>query len=82
MNQRQKQVNEVLTGATARLTPQEKQLLDSLHITKEDVKKHGGIITINASDEDKQLAESICSKLGIAPERYVNVQVNKYDAEL
>ncbi len=81
MNQRTKRINEVLTGATARLTSEEKQLLDSLHITKEDVKKHGGIITVNADDQTMQLCESICKKLGIDPERYVNVRLSKYDAK-
>ncbi len=81
MNQRQKKVNEALAGAPGRLTAEETQVLENLSLTTDSVKQHGGIITINADDQTMQLCESICKKLGIDPERCVNVRVNKYDAQ-
>ncbi len=83
MNARTKQINEALTGqASGKLTTEETQLLENLSLTAEDVKKHGGMITVNADDQMMLLCESICSKLGIAPEKYVNIRLSKHDAQL
>ncbi len=83
MNQRTKRINEVITGqASGKLTTEETQLLENLSLTTDDVKRHGGIITINADDQTMQLCESICNKLAIDPEKYVNIRLSKHDAQL
>ncbi len=87
MKQRTKRLSEAIQGvqATQALTTEEQQFLEAIKSSPDMVCKNKGIFTVNATDQQKEMAESIIKKLlpGLDPyKKHINIVLEKEDEKL
>ncbi len=85
MNQRHKRINQAMQGKGQALTTQERELLELLYTTPEDVRSRKRLFIISPTDQQMQTAKAIATKLlpGEDPEQVcVFIHLTKEDQKL
>ena len=70
-------------GSTQQLTPQEKAFMQESYHCPDKIAGGGSIVTINASDQDKETAQAIIKKLcpvADLEQKFVNIIIEKHDS--
>ena len=70
-------------GSTQQLTPQESAFMQESYHCPDKISNGGTIVTINASDQDKETAQAIIRKLCPGADietRHINIKLERHDS--